>query len=286
MFTQFQEFHSFSPYSISKMACYFARTTSRLVDVTSTFSPFSLAARYHHRLQHDLQSPQYSPIPYIAPRSGMALNRVLVGMDVSDEEPPQNSLLAVLLDSSLGDVGCLKVMSKRPCLSEAYAELSYLETHWLPDPRRNKVILCHRPFALRHSLIVLYLSCLPSPLLPLSNQQFTQFALKQTKLKILLQSLNPANMILLGDLCDYLTRLYPHDDRAVKYFGKLILRVDSDLMSDSLREKSIVGLMSVLIRHLRRVKERTVLDIAPSYSHESVPRDGVPNCLTTLYPLV
>lgn len=121
------------------MACYFARTTSRLVDVTSTFSPFSLAARYHHRLQHDLRLPQYLPTPYIDPRSGMARNRALVGMDLSDEETPQNSLLAVLLDASLGDVGCFKGISKvsivwpwqkwhltllcakQPCLSEASA---------------------------------------------------------------------------------------------------------------------------------------------------------------------
>jgi hypothetical protein len=59
--------------------------------------------------------------------------------------------------------------------------------------------------------------------------------------KTLLQSLSPANMILLGDLCDYLTRMCPHEDRMMKHFGKLILRAQSDLMSDASRE--VCGLL-------------------------------------------
>lgn len=56
----------------------------------------------------------------------------------------------------------------------------------------------------------------------------------------MLESLSPTNVQLLRDVCDYVSSLAGHNNRVVQQFGNLIMRADSDLMSDGSREVSCI----------------------------------------------
>ena len=102
----------------------------------------------------------------------------------------------------------------------------------------------------------LYLSSLPSPLLPMSNRELTQFALRTLrgeslckphprnispqKVKTIIKSIPARNINILRDLCDYVRRVAEFDSRATRAYGVIILRASSDLMGEFSNE---VGLL-------------------------------------------
>lgn len=94
-----------------------------------------------------------------------------------------------------------------------------------------------------------YLSCLPTPLLPISNAEFTQFALKRmtgentsfyhtshktkgTAAKEMVKAMPHRNRGQLRELCGYFSQMSKYDDKLLQQAGKHITRVKSDLMGD------------------------------------------------------
>jgi hypothetical protein len=57
--------------------------------------------------------------------------------------------------------------------------------------------------------------------------------------KSIIKATHPSNIILLREVCDYVGKIAEFDDRVIRQFGKLLLRVSSDLMGDKSKEVCI-----------------------------------------------
>ncbi|KIM26786.1 hypothetical protein M408DRAFT_330390 [Serendipita vermifera MAFF 305830] len=248
----------------NKINCQLSRSNSNLTSSATWISPFELAAHLQHKLEWSLGLPRYRPLHYHDPREATSRERILFGVDLADEESVENGMLAVLLQAARKGPphdGFRKL--KQACPNETAQLALYLETYWGPNSADNVKMVLRQPVTLRHSLLMFYLACLPSPLVPLSSAQFTQFALKKLRVRDIIQSMPLLNIGSLRELCDYVDRMSNYDSKLLDKTGMLLTRVKSDLMGDGSSEKTLAGLLRMFIYYFNREKERTVLDISP-----------------------
>ncbi|PVF95487.1 hypothetical protein CPB86DRAFT_817136 [Serendipita vermifera] len=237
---------------------------ARILNVASNFRPFDLTAVLHHSLEQELTHlPRYRHIPYVDPRDGEVRRRILWGIDVKDETELDNGALLILLRTMKYEKTWNLARARKRTISDddAAATATWLESRWEPSPEQNYELISPKPFPVRHSLIVFYLSCLPSPLLRLSSKQCTQYALGTLNIKEIINASHPSYITLLKEICDYVGKLAEYDEKVVRQFGKLVLRVSSDLMGEQSKEVAIEGLMKLLISFFKKEREHTVLDI-------------------------
>ncbi|KAG8770263.1 hypothetical protein FRC15_004167 [Serendipita sp. 397] len=249
-----------------------SRSNSHLTSAIDNFLCIDLIAPLHERLPRDLHLPQYSLLHYIDPRDGEARRAVLFGVSPQEGDMGKegnNSILPVLLEATRRGFQVEYPKKKGSGDGEIMTLVRYFESNWLSSFEDNVGMIGRRPFGVRHSLVMFYLSCLPDPLLPMSSNDITQYALKRTSVRMMLSRLPLANVVLLRDLCGYVHRLEQYDRSVIKRFGKLIMRrANSDLIGDGSNEKMIEDIVRRLIRHFRKEKERTVLDISPVLPEE------------------
>lgn len=248
----------------NKINYHLSRSNSNLTSSTTWISPFEIGARLQDKLERSLRLPCYHPLPYHDPRETTPRERILFGVDLADEESIENGLLAVLLQVARKNPphdGFRKL--KQACPNETVQLALYLETYWGPNSADNVKMILRQPVTLRHSLLMFYLECLPTPLLPLTAAGFTQFALMNLNARDIVKSMPVLNMGPLREICDYVDRMSHYDSKLLDKTGILLTRVKCDLMGDGSPGNTLAGLLHMLIRYFNREKERTVLDISP-----------------------
>lgn len=246
----------------SELACHVSLSCSRVTALLDkNLFPLRISAHLHAAFEQDLSEFPYSPRIYKEPSTEKNRRKMLFGACLNHEEDLQLTVLHTLLQVARKET---RVSRKRQKSADDTGEtIAYLEASWQSDPQANLTLVERLPFAMRDALIKLYLSSLPSPLLPISNDMFTKYALQQVRVKGIIRSIPCRNVTLLRDLCDYVKRIAEVDHRATRAYGVLIIRASSNLMSDASNEKTIVTLMRQMIAYFRKELEETVLDISP-----------------------
>ncbi|KAG8817194.1 hypothetical protein FRC17_011332 [Serendipita sp. 399] len=227
-------------FSRNYIALKVSQSNSNLTAAIDKLSGLASVAPLHERLACDLRLPQYSPLRYVDPRDGETRHALLFGVSPPPEnagDEAQNSMLPVLLEVARRE-SQIKYPERRERLNEETMTLiQYFESNWLPNVEGNIQMVGRRPFHVRHALLMFCLSSLPDPLLPISNSDFTQYALKMLSVTVILSRIPQSNVWLLRELCDYIHRLEQYDRSVLKRFGKLLLRrVNSDLIGDGSNE--------------------------------------------------